>query len=147
MDTATKTETNTEIDTNTIAKVVEYLDIAPRESRSTADIASNTGMTKLDVKAALAALKDVAIVKSSGRGAHLKWWIDLEVASPVALPGHLRPNRETASEATPGDDATAAAATDRTPPATRKTTSPQRKRIAPSPNRSTTRRIGTSPKP
>ena len=48
MDTATATETNTEIDTDAIAKVIDYLDIAPRESRSNADIASNTGLIVLN---------------------------------------------------------------------------------------------------
>jgi hypothetical protein len=104
MDTATRNGPHTEIDTGAIVTIVDYL-TNPRESRSITQIASNTALPKQDVKTALGALKEAAIVKSSGQGTRQKWWIDLELELPVELPEHLRPASEATDKAAADDDA------------------------------------------
>lgn len=105
MGTATRTGTNAEIDTDAVAKVIDYLS-NPYESRSIDEIATAAGLTEPDAKAVLNALKTAKIMKVSGRGKSTKWYIDPDLARPVDLPAHLRPVGEAQAEPETDDEAT-----------------------------------------
>ncbi|WP_335986624.1 hypothetical protein [Glycomyces sp. MUSA5-2] len=78
----------TEYDPAAITAVINCLS-EPRDSKKVDEIATSTALPETDVKSILAVLKEEQILKHTGRGKNIQWFINRDLALPVELPEHL----------------------------------------------------------